>query len=194
VKDFDQVFKTDATELLFTSLTSNTKQSFIVTTLDACGKETAPSNEIQLIVDCAAPIQPEITSAASNARGIKVSWAAVDGADQYAVYIKKGPTVTFNSFELRQVVTKTILGFTFNGLTPETEYAVAVSAINGCGEGQTNIAVISTKSNATETPPAKGGGGSSKHAHHSSKDYSGNSGHHTARVGDHNFLPLASRN
>ena len=193
VKDFDQVFKTDTTEIVFTGLTSGTKQSFIVTTLDACGKETAPSNQIQLIVDCATPIQPQISAVTSSSRSINVKWAAVDGVTQYVAYIKKGPAVAFNSFDLRQPIASTIQSFTFNGLHHETEYAVGISGINSCGEGQMNLAVTSTKSlvlgNQAITPKAD----MQKNAKHSPKGRGGSNRTTPTRVGDHKFLPLASR-
>ena len=151
MSDFDQVFKSEATELLFTGLQSGSQQSFIVTTLDSCGKETGPSVMVTITVDCAGPAMPEITNSNAGANTITVSWGAVDGAAQYVAYVKKGSSVSKNSYDDRQVLTSALLSFTFTNLFPGTTYALGISASNACDESLPNILVTNTAPSSAST-------------------------------------------
>jgi hypothetical protein len=152
--DFDQVFKSEATELLFTGLASGSQQSFIVTTLDSCGKETGPSPMATITVDCAAPAVPEITNSVAGASTVTVSWGEVDGAKQYVAYVKQGNSVSKNSYNNRQVLASSLLSFTFTNLTPGTTYALGISSANDCGESALNVIVTNTSQQnvATKSP------------------------------------------
>jgi fibronectin type 3 domain-containing protein len=151
--DYDQVFNSDSTEVLFTGLASGTSQSFIVTSVDACGNETGPSPQVTVTVDCASPPLPEITNVTPTTTSINVQWSALDGVTGYVVYLNTGSSVGPSNYAVRTVVASSIQSFTFNSLTPSTAYVVGVSATNACGEGSLNVAATNTLGLTTTTQP-----------------------------------------
>jgi uncharacterized protein (TIGR02145 family) len=87
---------------------------------------------ITVAVTPKAPGSPTISSATAGDGLVTVSWGSVQGATSYNLYYKAGTTV--------DIATGTkIIGVTspkiVSGLPNGTQYAFAVSAVNGVGEG-----------------------------------------------------------
>lgn len=148
-KDYDQLYRSDSTAVLFTELTSETKQSFLVTTVDACNNETAPSAVVTVMVDCKSPDSPEISSVTPNANTITVKWGGVSNAVSYTAYIKKGTSVSPQNNDAFHVLDASLQSITFTGLQTGTTYAVGVAATNACGESRLNVAATTTTGNAS---------------------------------------------
>jgi Fibronectin type III domain len=154
--DYDQVFNSDSTEVLFTGLASGTSQSFIVTSVDACGNETTASPQVTVTVDCSPPPLPEITNVTPTTTSINVQWSALDDVTGYVVYLNTGSSVGPSNYLLRSAVATSIQSFTFNSLTPSTAYVVGVSATNTCGEGTLNVAATNTLGLTTQQQAVQG--------------------------------------
>ena len=143
--DYDQLFAATASEVQFTGLAGKSRQSFVVCAVDGCDAQTAASPTIEAMVDCPSLPAPTFKVVNPGPTTISVKWLPVDGATKYALYVKRGSVVGAANFETRAVLAGSLLSFTYTGLTPETEYALAIASIGECGESVTSTKVASTK-------------------------------------------------
>lgn len=180
-KDYDQLYRSDSTEVVFTELNPNTKQSFLVTTLDACNTESAPSASVTVTVDCATPDAPEITSVTPAATTITLKWGGVTDATSYTAYIKKGTSVSSQDNDAFHRLDASLQSVTFTGLHVGTTYAVGVSASNDCGESKLNVAATTTTSTAAKGTKADNNA-SADQKNKPAKHHTGHSGSSTSNV------------
>lgn len=125
-----------------TGLSSSTTYSFQVSAVNQYG-ESPLSSAVSATTTSAGtlPAAPTgLTVGTVTSSSVALSWSAVTGATQYAVY--RGTT---------QVATTTITSYTATGLTASTPYQFQVSAINSVGEG--------SKSSSVNATTASSGGG-----------------------------------
>jgi uncharacterized protein (TIGR02145 family) len=94
------------------------------------------------------PGSPTISSAIAGDGLVTVTWGSVSGATSYNLYYKAGATVDIaTGTKITRVTSPKIVA----GLTNGTQYAFAVSGVNGVGEG--NLSAVKTA-----TPAATGSG------------------------------------
>lgn len=142
---FDEKVNSQDTNFFFNGLSSNTMQSFVVTSVNACGDEGAPSQMGTITVDCTIPPGVDITKVVPAVGSSLLMWAASPIAvTGYTVYIRQGTDVTKTSFDDKEVLANNVVSFTFTGLAPLTIYSIGVTSSNACGESTLNFAVIKT--------------------------------------------------
>jgi hypothetical protein len=143
---YDQVYNTQATEVLFTGLQAGTSHSFLVTAQDGCGNQTSPSPAVYFNVGCAPPSSVEITQVSATTSSISLNWAALAGVNTYTLYLKAGTWVNSSSYDQTATVQSNVLTYTFSGLNVGSPYAVAVAAgTTACGEGQMTVVGVDTQ-------------------------------------------------
>ncbi len=116
-----------------TGLTNGTNYSFIVTSVDGSGNESAASNEVSATPEtayAAGSIPADLSTVAGDGQ-VTVNWTGVAGAVSYNVYYDTKPGVTTSSTAKVTGIADPTVTSTISGLTNGTKYYFIVTAVDG---------------------------------------------------------------
>ena len=135
-----------ASPAIVATLTNGTQYAFAVSAVNASG-ESALSTVATATPQVAAAGVPTISATTAGNAQVTVTWAAVTGATSYNIYYATGTTVDKTGTKVTGATSPAVVASLTNG----TQYAFAVSAVNGGGES--GLSAIAT---ATPQVPAPG--------------------------------------
>lgn len=116
-----------------TGLTQGKEYAVTLTALDANGAESAQSTPLT-VSTTSISVPTNLAQSDLVYNGAKLTWSAASSATSYSIYV--------NDSKVADGVTAT--SYTLTGLTPETDYSVAVTASTADGESVKSEAVTFT--------------------------------------------------
>ena len=132
-----------ASSYTHTSLTNGDMYYYIVTAIDASGRESSPSNEAFAIPLVPQPAAPAGVSATPGSSQVDLNWTEVSEAQVYSIYWSMSPGVTIAS-GTRIALSAPASSYTHTGLSNGTTYYYIVTAVNGGGESSASSEVSTT--------------------------------------------------
>jgi len=150
---------TTTTTFTYTGLTPNTEYAFDVAAVNAIGY-SPPSARVTTTTSAGetAPDVPSgLTVTGVTSTTVTVSWTAPvnNGGSPITGYMMEKSTVPISAMQTHLANTGTITTiYTYTGLTPNTEYAFDVAAINAIGYSPPSSRVTTTTLTSVNTPGA----------------------------------------
>ncbi len=135
------------TAVTIRSLINDTMYAFAVIAVNTAG--ASPLSAVRTAkpgMGLAAPSVPVISIAAPGDGSVKVTWNSVTGATSYNLYYDTGAIVSKAGGTVAAGIASPIL---ITGLTNQTQYAFAVSAVNSGGESGLSAVLTATPSAAS---------------------------------------------